>query len=219
MMWLVNFLVLLGFTGCGMATLSPQLIFQTPNGQSFENLAVRPSNALLITSTVSPTLVTLNPAASNPTLDEVFTFPNATGLSGIVEIRPEVYAIIAAVRLTNVTMDAPGSVVIWTLDFTSGGTPTATLAAQVTQSGLLNGLSTVPGNLDLVLGADSVLGETFEINVRTGAVRVLIQDEAMTPIGPTGPVPVEGIDGLHVRAGLLYFTNAQRQTFLAGAAR
>ncbi|KAJ6484842.1 hypothetical protein C8R45DRAFT_999401 [Mycena sanguinolenta] len=212
MMWLVNLLVLLEFAGCGLATLTPQLLFQTPNGSSFENLAVRPSSQLLITSTVSPTLFTLDPTAANPTLDEVFTFPNASSLSGIAEYRPDVYAIIAAVRNTTVTMDVPGSVVIWSLDFTAGGAPTARPAAPIPQAQLLNGLGTVPGNPDLVLAADSVLGAAFEVNVRTGAVRVLIQDEATTPIGPSGPAPVLGINGLHVRAGLLYFTNGQRQT-------
>ncbi|KAJ7692746.1 hypothetical protein B0H17DRAFT_933823 [Mycena rosella] len=212
-MWLVNFLVLLELAGCGLATFTPQLLFQTPNGSSFENLAVRPSSQLLITSTVSPTLFTLDPTAANPTLDEVFTFPNASGLSGIAEYRPDVYAIIAAERNATAVMDVPGSVVIWSLDFTAGGAPTARRAARIPQSMLLNGLGTVPGHPDLVVAADSVLGAAFEMNVRTGAVRILIQDEATTPIGPSAPAPVLGINGLHVHAGLLYFTNSQRQTF------
>ncbi|KAF8191979.1 hypothetical protein K438DRAFT_1830327 [Mycena galopus ATCC 62051] len=210
-MWLANFLVLLEFAGYGIATFPAQLVFQTPNGQSFENLAVRPSSQLLITSTESPTLYTLDPTAANPTLDEVFTFPNASSLTGIAEYQPDVFAV-AASDLTA-TIAAPGSVVIWSIDFTSGGTPTARRAAPIPQSVHTNGLSSVPGHPDLVLAAESILGVAFEVNVRTGAVRVLIQDEATTPIGPTGPSPALGINGLHVRAGLLYFTNSQRETF------
>ncbi|KAJ7750807.1 hypothetical protein B0H16DRAFT_1549166 [Mycena metata] len=213
MMWLVNFLVLLTLSACGIATLPTQLIFQTPTGQSLENIAVRPSSKLLITSTVSPTLFTLDPTAANATLDEVFTFPDANGLTGIAEYRPDVYAIVAAELNVTAIMAAPGSVVIWSLDLTSGGTPAARRAARIPQSKLANGLSTVPGDPDLVLAADSVLGAAFEVNVRTGAVRVLIQEAATAPIGPSGPPPALGINGLHVRAGVLYFTNSQRATF------
>ncbi|KAF8191976.1 hypothetical protein K438DRAFT_1830318 [Mycena galopus ATCC 62051] len=212
-MRLANFLVLLELAGYGIATFPAQLVFQTPNGQSLENLAVRPSSQLLITSTLSPTLYTLDPTAANPTLDEVFTFPNASALTGIAQYRPDVYAIVASELNGTSIMVAPGSVVIWSLDFTSGGTPTARRAARIPQSVLANGLSTVPGHPDLVLAADSILGAAFEVNVRTGAVRILIQDAAMAPIGPSGPPPALGINGLHVRAGLLYFTNTQRETF------
>ncbi|KAJ7789166.1 hypothetical protein B0H14DRAFT_2472203, partial [Mycena olivaceomarginata] len=213
MKWLVNFLVLLEFAGCGIATFPTQLVFQTPTGQSLENLAVRPSSKLLITSTLSPTLYTLDPTAANPTLDEVFTFPNANGLTGITEYLPDVYAIAASKLNVTSIMAAPGSVAIWSLDFTSGGTPTARRAARIPQSVLTNGLSTVPGHPDLVLAADSILGAAFEVNMCTGAVRVLIQDAAMAPIGPSGPPPALGINGLHVRAGLIYFTNTQLGTF------
>ncbi|KAJ7203834.1 hypothetical protein GGX14DRAFT_501367, partial [Mycena pura] len=212
-MWLVFFLALLEFSGRGIATFPTKLLFQTPNGQWLENLAVRPSSKLLITSTVSPTLYTFDPAAANATLDEVFTFPDANGLTGIAEYRPDVYAVVAGELNTTSATAAPGSVVIWSLDFTSGGPPTTRRAARIPQSVLANGLSVVPGDPDLVLAADSVLGLAFEVNVRTGAVRVLIQDAAMTPIGPSGPPPALGINGLHVRAGILYFTNSQRGTF------
>ncbi|KAJ7917963.1 hypothetical protein B0H13DRAFT_1869875 [Mycena leptocephala] len=118
-MWLVNFLVLLGFAGCGIATFPTQLVFQT--GQSLENIAVRWSSQLLITSSVSPTLYTLDPTAANATLDEVYTFPNANCLLGIAEYRSDVYAIVASELNLTSLMATPGSVVIWSLDFTSGG--------------------------------------------------------------------------------------------------
>ncbi|KAJ6506942.1 hypothetical protein C8R45DRAFT_1208875 [Mycena sanguinolenta] len=212
MMRLIDFLVLLQLAEWGIAISPPQLVFQTPNGQGLENLAARPSSKLLITSTSSPTLYTLDPTAASPALDEVVTFPNASALTGIAEYRPDVYAVAASELNVTSLMAAPGSVAIWSVDFTSGGTPTARRAARIPQSMHPNGLSAVPGQPDLVLVADSILGEAFEVNVRTGAVRVLLQDAAMTPIGPSGPPPALGINGLHVRAGLLYFTNSQRAT-------
>ncbi|KAJ7829459.1 hypothetical protein B0H13DRAFT_1487391, partial [Mycena leptocephala] len=154
---------------------------------------------------------TLDPTAANATLDEVHTFPNASGLTGIVESRPDVSAIVASEF--NVPVALRGSVVIWSLDLTSGGAPAPRRAARIPQSTLIDGLSTVPGHPDLVLAADSILGAAYEVNVRTGAVHVLIQDPAMAPGGPGAPLPALGINGLHVRAGLLYFTNTQLGIF------
>ncbi|KAJ7823074.1 hypothetical protein B0H14DRAFT_2827281 [Mycena olivaceomarginata] len=213
MMWLVNFLVLLEFAGCGIATFLTQLVFQSPTGQFLENIAVRPSSKLLITSVLSPTLYTLDPTAANATLDEVYTFPNANCLTGIAEYRPDVYAIVASKRNATSTMEAPGSIVIWSLDLTSGGAPAPRRGARIPQSTHINGLSTVPGHLDLLLAADSILGAAYEVNVRTGAVRILIQDAAMAPGAPGAPPPALGINGLHVGAGLLYFTNSELETF------
>jgi hypothetical protein len=203
----------LEFAGCGVATFPTQLVFQSPTGQFLENIAVRPSSKLLITSVLSPTLYTLDPTAENATLDEVHTFSNANGLTGIAEYQPDVYAIVASELNLTSTMAAPGSVVIWSLDLTSGGAPAPRRVARIPQSRLTNGLSTVPGHPDLVLAADSILGAAYEVNVRTGAVRVLIQDAAMAPGAPGASPPAPGINGLHVRAGLLYFTNSQLGTF------
>ncbi|KAJ7642259.1 hypothetical protein FB45DRAFT_738618 [Roridomyces roridus] len=178
---------------------------------SFENLAVRASGELLITSVVSPTLNSLDPTATTPTLTPVFTFPDATGLSGIGEIRPGVFAIIAAVR--NGTTDVPGTASIWTVDFTTGKTPTARLGATIPTAGLANGLGVIPGDPDLVLIADAVLGLAWGVNVRTGNVSVFMQTPEMAPIGASAPAPVLGINGLHVQRGMLHFTNSQQQTF------
>ncbi|KAF7376999.1 hypothetical protein MSAN_00117800 [Mycena sanguinolenta] len=140
----------------------------------------------------------------------MYTFPNANGLTGIAEYRPDVYAIVTSeFNITSATAER-GSVVIWSLDLSCSGPPKARRAARIPQSTLTNGLSTVPGHPDLVLAADSFLGAAYEINVRTGAVRVLIQNAAMSP---GSPPPALGINGLHVRAGQLYFTNSQLGTF------
>ncbi|KAJ7642226.1 hypothetical protein FB45DRAFT_1126637 [Roridomyces roridus] len=213
MLWLTPTFILLPLCAHAITPLPIKLLFQTADGSALENLAVRSSSELLITSTASPTLLTFDPAAKNPTFTDVVTFPNANGLLGIGEIRPDVFAVVASeINVTSLST-APGSVFIWTVDFTVGAAPKATRAASIPKAGLANGLSAVPGNPDVVLVADSTLGLTWEANVRTGAVRVFLQDEAMTPIGTSGPAPALGINGLHVRDGELFFTNTQRRTF------
>ncbi|KAJ7636387.1 hypothetical protein FB45DRAFT_729766, partial [Roridomyces roridus] len=179
-----------------------------------ENLAARASSELLITSTSFPTLFTLDPTAKNPTLTGVVTFPNANALLGIGEIRPDVFAVVAAEINTTTLTATPGSAFIWTVDFTVSGTPKTTQAASIPQAGLANGLCALPGNPDVVLVADSVLGVAWGANVRTGAVSVFLEDVAMTPIGASDPdAPPLGINGLHAQGGELYFTNSQRGTF------
>ncbi|KAF7341411.1 hypothetical protein MVEN_01878000 [Mycena venus] len=205
------FLLLLSLVVCAAAsfTFPTRLVFQSPTGLFLENLAVRPNGKLLITSPLSTTLHMLDPTAENPTFDEVHTFPNVT-LFGIAEVQPDVYGIIAfAVNDTTVSA-IPGTLAIWRVDLSSGGPPVVNKAADVPDGVFLDGLSTVPGEPDLVLAADTIAGLVWQINLRTGVVHVAAQDDAFAA---GAPAPAFGINGLHVRGGDLYFTNSQKKTF------
>ncbi|KAJ7636372.1 hypothetical protein FB45DRAFT_1137960 [Roridomyces roridus] len=158
MFWLTLTLNLLHLSAPAIASLPTTVLFQTTDGSSLENLAARVSSELLITSTSFPTLFTLDPTAKNPTLTGVVTFPNANALLGIGEIRPDVFAVVAAEINTTTLNATPGSAFIWTVDFTVSGTPKTTQAASIPQAGLANGLCALPGNPDVMLVADSVLG-------------------------------------------------------------
>ncbi|KAJ7668172.1 hypothetical protein B0H17DRAFT_950057 [Mycena rosella] len=206
---ILNFLLALSTTAPVLATFSTRVVYQSPTGLFLENIAVRPSGKLLLNSVASPTLHTLDPAAPNATLEEVYTFPNSTGLTGIVEYQPELYALVSSVINLTTRRAALGSVAIWRVDFTSK-TPAATQIVGIPESTVINGLSVVPGNPDLILASDSNIGAVYEINMRTGTARIAIQDSTMTP---GAPEPAHGINGLHVRNGFLYFANTQRGTF------
>ncbi|KAJ7089085.1 hypothetical protein C8R44DRAFT_648973 [Mycena epipterygia] len=193
-----------------IATFPTTLVYQSPTGLFLENIAVRPSSELLLTSILSPTLHILDPNYANATLHEVYTFPNATGLTGIIEYQPDVYAVVTS-RAQNITATRRvdlGSISIWRVDFRSK-IPVAARIAGIPQSTLINGLSSVPGHPDLILAADSDLGAAYEIRMTTGAVRIAIQSAAMAP---GTPAPALGINGLHVHKGALYFTNSQQGT-------
>ncbi|KAJ7106686.1 hypothetical protein C8R44DRAFT_638338 [Mycena epipterygia] len=189
------------------------LVYQSPTGLFLENIAIRPSSKLLLTSTASPTLHTLNLSSVNATLDEVYTLPNATGLTGIIEYQPDVYAVVASVL--NITTLSPSGASI------SARRPPLRLALRasrkapssisgVPQSTLINGLSTIPGYRDFALAADLDLGAANEIAMGTDAVRMTIENAAMAP---DAPVPAIGINDLHVHGGALYFANSQKGTF------
>ncbi|KAK7057947.1 hypothetical protein R3P38DRAFT_2843782 [Favolaschia claudopus] len=199
---------LLALASAAVAIFPTKLLYQSPTGLFIENIAVRPNSKLLLTSVVSPTLHTFDPTIVNSTFDEVVTFPNATGLTGIAEYRRDVYAVVASILDVEALSEKPGSVVIWSVDLTSGVPKiraAACFPATITPV-LVNGLTAVPGNPDIVLAAESSLGGVYEINLRTGTIRRKFQDVLM---GPTPPTPL-GINGLHVHNGFLYFTNSVR---------
>ncbi|KAJ7640689.1 hypothetical protein DFH06DRAFT_1334407 [Mycena polygramma] len=76
------------------ATFSSRVIYQSPDSLFIENLAVRASSELLLTSVASPTLFALDPTTINGTLQPVHTFGNTNSLSGITEyhsgVRPNI---------------------------------------------------------------------------------------------------------------------------------
>ncbi|KAF7326314.1 hypothetical protein MKEN_00484800 [Mycena kentingensis (nom. inval.)] len=198
------------------ATYPASLFYQHPTNLFLENIAVRPSNQFLLTSVVSPTLFSLDARAPNVTTSwsEIHTFPNATGLTGITEYAPDQFAVVSSVLNTSTRTDEPGSVFIWRVDLSRANShPHIRRIAHIPESTGANGLSRVPGLPDVVLLADSVAGSVYEINMRTGATRVLIQDALLEPVGP---VPATGINGLHVdpHAQFAYAINSAQGTFL-----
>ncbi|KAJ7739977.1 hypothetical protein DFH07DRAFT_70660 [Mycena maculata] len=190
-----------------LVPLPTQLIFQS--SLFLENIAVRTSSDLLLTSVESSTLHNLNPFTVNGTLAPVHTFSNSTAISGIAEYRPGVFAVVASVLNTTIRRAVPGSVVLWSVDFNQA-------VAAVNKIGTLpdltgaNGLTSIPDAPDTLLAADSASGAVWQMNTRTGASRLVIQDPSMLP---GAPAPALGINGLHVHGGFLYFTNSQLGTF------
>ncbi|KAJ6589155.1 hypothetical protein B0H19DRAFT_1367603 [Mycena capillaripes] len=209
--------LLFGIITAARATSPPfpsRIIFQEPDSLFLENLALLPTSELLITSVASPTLFTLNPTIPNATLSPLHTFPNATALNGITEYRPGVFALSASIIDQTTNRWIPGTIVIWSLDFTVSS-PSPSVRALGTLSidaQCANGLTTLPGHPDALLIADCIGGAVWQMNARTGESRMAIQDAAMQA-DPNGPAPVLGINGLHVRDAHLYFTNSQQGIF------
>ncbi|KAF8188486.1 hypothetical protein K438DRAFT_1972185 [Mycena galopus ATCC 62051] len=174
---------------CVVATFPTQLVFQSPTPVILENIVVRPSFKLLITSIQSPTLFMLDPGAANATLDEVCTFPNSTGLTGIVDYKPDVYGVVTSIFNVTAAAAIRGSIVIWSVDLTSGS-PVAKRAAHPAEH----------------------THERPRFLPRPPRSRQN-RTSAWSPApGPPAPpaIPI-GSNGLRVgRDGLLYFTNSRR---------
>jgi hypothetical protein len=87
----------------------------------------------------------------------------------------------------------PGSVVLWSVDF-SAHTLTPTVLARLPTSEGPNGLTTMPGHPDILLAVDSYSGSIWQVNVRMGRTRMAIADDVMLP---RAPAPAVGINGIH----------------------
>ncbi|KAJ7440149.1 hypothetical protein FB451DRAFT_140811 [Mycena latifolia] len=136
-----------------------QLTYQSPN-YLFENIAVRSTSELLLTSVMSPDLHTLNPTTVNGTLDIIHTFANSTALTGITEYQPGIFAVVASALNTTSRRAALGSVAIWSVDFNSA-VPAVNKICSL--PGLIggNGISSLPGQPDTLLAADSDSGAVW----------------------------------------------------------
>ncbi|KAH6721748.1 hypothetical protein BKA61DRAFT_568324 [Leptodontidium sp. MPI-SDFR-AT-0119] len=158
---------------------------------STENLAVRPNGQVLATNMNSANLYIVDPVAKTSKTAVVIT--GASGLSGIAEVTPDVFAVI-------------GGKGIYKVDFT-GAAPVATLIKTIIEANNLNGLTAF--NNDTVLVADAGKGSVFRFSISTGAYSVAITDATMAP---SGSIPF-GIDGIRYNDGLVWYTNIFKNSF------
>jgi hypothetical protein len=175
-----------------------------------EQIAVRSNSHILLTSESVPTLFTLNPLLISPNASVLYTFPNATGLSGITEISPDVFALVSGVwDLVNTRAT---SLNIWTIDLCPRS-PVIKHVTAIVNSTIFNGIAAIPGT-DLVLAADSALGAVWRVNIRTGAYGIAFSDSLLAPLG-TDPGTNLGINGIRVSANgkWVYFANSAQGFF------
>ena len=158
---------------------------------STENVAVRASGQILATNMNSANLYSVDPVAKTSTTAVVVT--GASGLSGIGEVTPDVFAVI-------------GGKGIYKVDFTSG-TPKSSLIKTITEASNLNGLAVL--NNDTVLVADAGKGSVYRFNTTSGAYSVAVTDPTMAP---SGSIPF-GIDGIKYKDGVIWYTNIFKNSF------
>jgi len=158
---------------------------------STENLAVRPNGQILATNMNSANLYIVDPVAKTSKTAVVVT--GASGLSGIAEVTPDVFAVI-------------GGKGIYKVDFT-GASPVATLINTITEANNLNGLTAFSN--DTVLVADAGKGSVFRFNFLTGTYSTAITDPTMAP---SGGIPF-GIDGIRYKDGVVWYTNIFKNSF------
>ncbi|OAA63515.1 Six-bladed beta-propeller, TolB-like protein [Niveomyces insectorum RCEF 264] len=161
---------------------------------SVENLAVRSNGQILATNMNSPNLYAVDATAKTSSTAVAVT--GATGLSGIGEIAPDVFAVIGSGKG------------VYKVDFAGGGTtPKASLIKTIKEASNMNGLAVFDN--DTVLVADAAKGNVYRLSVSTGDYSVVLSDPTMAP---SGGIPF-GIDGLKYRDGVVWYTNIFKNSF------
>lgn len=186
-----------------------QLLFQSSNFQSFENLAVRANSHLVLTVTNEPFIYDLDPKAHHPSLKPLHQFPNVESTLGIAETAADVFAVVAGDYVNRQAV--PGSFSVWSVDLNTPE-PTVKLITSIPEAAGLNGMTTLNEASDVVLIADSVLGAVWRVNVTTGEYGIAIQSPFFTNGGGESAVSI-GINGIRVFERMLYFTNSAQGTY------
>jgi streptogramin lyase len=184
-------LPLLASLANGAAIAPRQSATQVVRLNSIENVAVRSNGQILATNMNTATLYAIDPVAKTSTTP--LTVTGASGLSGIGEYAPDIFAII-------------GGKGIYKVDFTSTP-PKSSLIRTISEANNLNGLAVFDNSSVLV--ADAGKGAVYKFDVNTGAYAVVLQDATMAP---SGGIPF-GIDGIKYRDGVVWYTNIFKNSF------
>ncbi|KAK5653490.1 hypothetical protein OQA88_8976 [Cercophora sp. LCS_1] len=187
-------------------------VYTFPKNTFIENIAVRANSKLLITSMSVPDLFSIDPTVSVPTASIVHTFPNCTGISGIAEITPDLFALVTGTWDLANTRAALGSLAIWTVDF-SQSPPFPKFITTVASSTILNGIARHPTNPFLLMAADSAAGRVWRINLLTRSSSVAFSSPLLEPTGTAMEGLHLGINGLKAEGAYLYFTNSAQKFF------
>ncbi|KKY16388.1 putative six-bladed beta-propellerlike protein [Diplodia seriata] len=189
------------------ADTSLRLIHQFPLGIWAENIAVRGNGNLLVTfAKPTASLHQLDPHSptphsSNLSTTLVHTFANHTQLTGIAELTPDVFAVIADNSIYAVAFHPNTS------------SHTITPLATIPSAGTLNGAAALPDARTLLI-SDSTLGLVWRLDTRTGIHAVALHHNAtMSPTTDLGLVL--GVNGLrfHAPSATVYYVNTPRRLY------
>ena len=191
--------VLLTSTSSGSSDAA-RMIYQFPNGTWVENIAVRPNGNLLVTLVNVPEIWEISPLSNAMEVPPrlLHRFDDAESMTGIAEIYPDVFAVVA---LPNF---------IWEVDFNGLSTvPAVRHLGRIQDAGTLDGMTPLEGAAGQVLITDSRLGLIYRFDTLTGAHEVVLQDDTMSANMDLGLLV--GINGLKTYHGYLYYNNSPRR--------
>ncbi len=183
-----------------------RLVHQFALGTWVENLYVRSSGDILVTTYEPDAKVYMiaNPSSPTPTVSLLHTFGSLTGVLGITETLPGLFAVLGG-NFTSPGVAVKGSAAVWELDLRRP-TPSARLLVAMPDAVFLNGVDNTPADPLTLLMSDATLGLVWRLDTRTGDHSVALQDPSMAIVAGAA-LPV-GINGLRVHKNYLYWTNS-----------
>lgn len=158
------------------------VLHQFTPGTWVENIAARRSNGhVFVVLFDRPEVYEIDPIVSPVSARLVATFPNATGIQGIVETAEDgVFAMMPF---------AGSDYSLWTVD--ADANTAAEVIAHIPDAGTLNGLTKL-GDNGLLLASDTKMGRIVRLDLRTRSSSIALADDTMIGL----PVLGVGINGL-----------------------
>jgi hypothetical protein len=192
--------------------LPSELVHQFPKPTWIENIAVRSNGDILVTLLTSPELYHISPSTKEAVL--VHKFDGFLALTGIIEVKDDVFYIGAGNFHLQTFTNEQGSYKIYEVDMTGFSNTSDAKIKEVTHltgAGLPNGFELLSREAGIILIADSELGAVWKVNIKNGNVDKVIELDEMKP--PPPPAMQMGINGLKVRDGYLYWSNTAKMLF------
>jgi hypothetical protein len=191
------------------------VLYQYPEDTWIENIAVRASGELLVTRLDQPHVEQFNPLEENAEPKVVHSFDGSLSVMGIAEVASDSFAVIVG-NVTFANGATPGSWSIWNVDFEN---PNG-IAAEVNEitaipdATFANGMTSLPssGQVDNLLYGDIRRGVVSFVDTTTGESKVVINN-TLTAAAPDPIFGKTGVNGIHVKDGVLYFANSAKGLF------
>ncbi|KAH7305777.1 hypothetical protein B0I35DRAFT_443271 [Stachybotrys elegans] len=187
-------------------------------GVFIENVAVRENGDIIMTTFDDGRIYTVTPSSPNPEARVAVQLEGLNALTGIVEVAPDVFAVAANIVDKEVWEFVVGATRIALVDFTpvrlsQDGTPAVDYILDLGDFGVssINGMTSLPSQPNILLGADSVTGQVWRMDILSRKVELAFLDEDLVP-GPSGPLSLS-VNGVHAYKDHLYYTNSNAQTF------
>lgn len=194
--------------------LTVKTLGQLPAPSFFENVAIRPSGAILSTALLpSADIWTVtNPSSSDSSFELAVTIPEIDFLTGIAEVLDEDGQGVDKYIVTGgkSTSTAPNDIVVgswsaWQLTFDDENEPTVEKISDLgPETALSNGITSVP---NAVLLADSYRGSISRLDLSTGDYEDEIISAPEMVTTPDFELGI-GINGIQIHGSHLYFSNS-----------
>jgi hypothetical protein len=146
-----------------------EILYQFPKGTYVENLAVRSNGNIVVVLLTAPEVWELNPSVKPATARLVHRFEQASRCTGIIETRPDVFAVLAGKMLMVLI---PQSWVVAEINMAASPPAVRTVAPSVKGAGMLNGITLLNENAALV--SDTMKGVVHRVDLRTGQTEVVM---------------------------------------------
>ncbi len=193
--------------------LPVHVVHEFAKGTFVENIAVRRNDQIVVTIVAPrPDLYQIDPLSIHPPI-LIHTFAGYAGALGIVEVDPDVFYVVVGNFSLETFEFTPGASSVFEVvvrPFNPWKKTSAAIrkVADFPAATFLNGATLLSRERGEILIADSGAGAVWRLNVRTGATTKIIADDPLLK-----PNSTNGVNGVRLRNGVLYFTNSDFATF------